>query len=126
MARVAVVTGGTRGIGRAIATALKEAGYRPAAVYGSDDAAARRFSEETGIPAFKFNVADFEACREGVKAIEAQVGPIEILVNNAGITRDGTLHKMDEDSWEAVIRTNLGSCYNMSRAVIDGMRARRF
>ncbi|MGH7037722.1 MAG: acetoacetyl-CoA reductase [Stellaceae bacterium] len=126
MARVAVVTGGTRGIGRAIATTLKGAGYRPAAVYGSDDAAARRLSEETGIPTFKFNVADFEACREGARAIEAQVGPIEILVNNAGITRDTTIHRMSFEQWNAVIQTNLASCFNLSRCVIEGMRERGF
>ena len=126
MARVAVVTGGTRGIGRAISTALKEAGYRPAAVYGSDDATARRFSEETGIPVFKFNVADFEACREGVEAIEAALGPVEVLVNNAGITRDTTIHRMSFEQWNAVIQTNLSSCFNLSRCVIEGMRERGF
>ena len=126
MARVAAVTGGTRGIGRAISVALKEAGYRPAAGYGSEDAAARRFNEETGIPVFKFNVADFEACREGVRAIEVALGPVEILVNNAGITRDTTIHRMSFDQWYAVIQTNLTSCFNMSRHVIEGMRERGF
>ena len=126
MARVAVVTGGTRGIGRAISVALKDAGYRVAANYAGDDKAAREFSEATGIPAFKFNVADFEACAEGVKAIEAQLGPVEILVNNAGITRDTTIHRMTFEQWNAVIQTNLASCFNMSRVVIEGMRDRNF
>jgi acetoacetyl-CoA reductase len=126
MARVAVVTGGTRGIGRAIAVALKDAGYRVAANYGSDDATANQFSRETGIPVFKFNVADFNACVEGVKAIEQQLGPIEVLVNNAGITRDATLHRMSWEQWNAVIQTNLSSCFNMSRLVIEGMRERGF
>src|SRR5437764_9474657 len=126
MARVALVTGGTRGIGRAISTALKNAGYRVAANYGHDDATARRFSEETGIPVYKFNVADFAACVEGVKAVEAQLGPVEVLVNNAGITRDATMHRMSFEQWNAVIQTNLASCFNMSRVVIEGMRARRF
>src|SRR5579864_2705199 len=115
MARVAVVTGGTRGIGRAIAAALKEAGYRVAANYGSDDKTAGAFSRETGIPVFKFNVADFDACAEGVKAIEQQLGPVEVLVNNAGITRDATLHRMSFEQWNAVIQTNLSSCFNLSR-----------
>src|SRR5438874_2202385 len=126
MARVAVVTGGTRGIGQAIAVALKGAGYRVASGYGSDDDTARQFSEETGIPVYKFNVADFGACVEGVKAIEAQLGPIEVLVNNAGITRDATMHRMSFEQWNAVIQTNLASCYNMSRVVIEGMRDRSF
>jgi acetoacetyl-CoA reductase len=126
MARVAVVTGGTRGIGRAISVALKEAGHRPAAVYGGNDEAARHFDEETGIPIFKFNVADFEACREGVRAIEAALGPIEILVNNAGITRDTTMHRMSFEQWNAVIQTNLTSCFNMARNVIERMRERGF
>jgi acetoacetyl-CoA reductase len=126
MARVAVVTGGTRGIGRAISVALKDAGYRVAANYGGNDQAARQFNEETGIPVFKFDVADFDACAEGVKNIEAQLGPIEVLVNNAGITRDGTMHRMSWEQWNAVIQTNLSSCFNMSRAVIEGMRTRGF
>jgi acetoacetyl-CoA reductase len=126
MARVAVVTGGTRGIGRAIAVALRDAGYRVAATYAGDDAAAGRLTEETGIAAFKFNVADFAACAEGVKAIEAALGPVEILVNNAGITRDATIHRMSFEQWNAVIQTNLTSCFNMSRQVIEGMRERRF
>jgi acetoacetyl-CoA reductase len=126
MSRVAVVTGGTRGIGRAISIALKEAGHRVAANYGRDDATARQFETETGIPTFKFDVGDFAACAEGVKAIEAQLGPVEILVNNAGITRDATMHRMSFEQWNAVIQTNLTSCFNMSRAVIEGMRMRGF
>ena len=126
MARVAVVTGGTRGIGRAIAVALKGAGYEVAATYAGNDAAARDFNTETGIPVFKFDVSDFQACTEGVKAIEAALGPIEVLVNNAGITRDATMHRMGWEQWNAVIQTNLSSCFNMSRQVIDGMRARGF
>jgi len=126
MGRVAVVTGGTRGIGRAISVSLKGAGYGVAANYGSDDAAAQRFKEETGIPVFKFNVADFGACADGVKQIEAALGPVDVLVNNAGITRDTTMHRMSFEQWNAVIQTNLASCFNMCRAVIDGMRSRSF
>jgi acetoacetyl-CoA reductase len=126
MARTAVVTGGTRGIGRAISSALKKAGYAVAANYGGNDSAAHQFKEETGIPVFKFDVAEFEACTAGVKKIETELGPIEVLVNNAGITRDATMHRMNHDQWNAVIQTNLSSCFNMSRAVIDGMRARGF
>jgi acetoacetyl-CoA reductase len=126
MPRVAVVTGGTRGIGRAISVALKNAGYRVAANYGGNDQAARQFNEETGIPVFKFDVADFDACAEGVKSIGAQLGPVEVLVNNAGITRDGTMHRMSWEQWNAVIQTNLSSCFNMSRAVIEEMRTRGF
>jgi acetoacetyl-CoA reductase len=119
MARVAVVTGGTRGIGRAISMTLKNAGYNVAVNYRGDDRAARQFNEETGIPVFKFDVADFKACVEGVKQIEAQLGPIEVLVNNAGITRDATMHRMNYEQWNAVIQTNLSSCFNMSRVVIE-------
>jgi len=126
MARVAVVTGGTRGIGRAISVALKNAGYRVAATYGGNDAAAQRFHDETGIPVFKFDVSDFQACADGVKAIEAALGPVEVLVNNAGITRDATMHRMSPEQWNAVIQTNLSSCFNMCRQVIDGMRSRGF
>jgi acetoacetyl-CoA reductase len=126
MARVAVVTGGTRGIGRAIAAALKDAGYSVAATYGSDDRNAEGFAAETGISVFKFDVADFAACAAGVAAIEASLGPVEVLVNNAGITRDATMHRMNFEQWNAVIQTNLTSCFNMSQAVIEGMRDRRF
>jgi acetoacetyl-CoA reductase len=126
MSRVALVTGGTRGIGRAISVALKEAGYRAAANYGGNEEAARKFTEETGVPAFKFDVSDFKSCEAGVKRIAAEIGPIEILVNNAGITRDGVLHKMTPEQWGAVIATNLTSCFNMCRLVIEGMRERGF
>jgi len=126
MGRTAVVTGGTRGIGAAISVALRDAGYRVAANYGGNDAAAKAFSEETGIPVYKFDVGDFNDCVAGVARIEKDLGPVEVLVNNAGITRDGTLHKMTFEQWDAVIQTNLGSCFNMCRAVIEGMRERGF
>ena len=126
MARTALVTGGTRGIGEAISMALKDAGYTVAANYGGNDQAAQDFTARTGIPAYKFDVSDFDAVTAGIKAIEQDLGPVEVLVNNAGITRDGTLHKMTHDKWQAVIDTNLGSCFNCCRAVIDGMRDRGF
>ncbi len=126
MGGVAVVTGGTRGIGETIATALKDAGHKVAANYGGNDEAAKAFSERTGIPAYKFDVSDFDACQKGVRQIEHDLGSIAILVNNAGITRDGTLHKMDYEKWNQVIQTNLSSCFNMCRAVIEGMRERKF
>ena len=126
MARVALVTGGTRGIGEAISIALQEAGCKVAANYGGNDERAKEFSDRTGIKAYKFDVGDFEAVRDGVAQVEADLGPIDILVNNAGITRDGTMHRMSYDNWDDVIRTNLSSCFNCSRAVIEGMRARKF
>jgi len=126
MGRVAVVTGGTRGIGRAISLALKDAGCRVGAVYAGDDKAAQQFNDEAGIPVFKFNVGDFGACADGVKAVEGALGPIEILINNAGITRDTTMHRMSFEEWNAVIQTNLTSCFNMTRQVIEGMRSRGF
>lgn len=126
MGGVAVITGGTRGIGEAISTALKDAGHKVAANYGGNDEAAKAFSERTGIPAYKFDVSDFDACQKGVRQIEQDLGLITILVNNAGITRDGTLHKMDYEKWNQVIQTNLSSCFNMCRAVIEGMRERKF
>lgn len=126
MARIAIVTGGTRGIGAAISEALKDAGYRVAANYAGNEEAASKFSKKTGIGVYKFDVSDFEACQEAVKQIETDLGPVDVLVNNAGITRDGTLHKMDYEKWNAVVQTNLSSCFNMSRAVIEGMRARKF
>lgn len=126
MARTALVTGGTRGIGEAICIAFKDAGYQVAANYGGNDEAAKAFSEHSGIPTYKFDVADFDAVSEGIKRIEQDLGPIDILVNNAGITRDGTLHKMRPDQWQLVIDTNLGSCFNCARAVIEGMRERAF
>jgi acetoacetyl-CoA reductase len=126
MARVAVVTGGTRGIGEAISVALKDAGYKVAANYGGNDEAAHKFKAETGIPVFKWDVSSFEACAEGIKKVEAELGPVEVLINNAGITRDATLHRMKPEQWTAVINTNLGSLFNMCRNVIEGMRARKF
>ena len=127
MSRIAVVTGGTRGIGAAIAESLKSQGYTVAANYAGNDERARAFSESTGIPVFKFDVSDFEQCQAGVARIEHELGgPVEVLVNNAGITRDGTLHRMGHDAWQAVLDTNLGSCYNMCRCVIDSMRERGF
>jgi acetoacetyl-CoA reductase len=126
MARMAIVTGGTRGIGCAIAVALKEAGYRVAANYASDQAAAERFTAETGIPAYRFDVADFEQCAAAVKKITAEMAPIDVLVNNAGITRDAVLHRMTPEQWGSVIATNLTSCFNMCRVVIEGMRERGF
>ena len=126
MARVALVTGGSRGIGEAISIALKDAGYTVAANYGGNDEAANAFKEKTGIPVYKFDVGDFEACQAGVAAVEADLGPVEVLVNNAGITRDGMLHKMALENWQAVIRTNLDSAFNLTRCVIEGMRGRGF
>ena len=126
MARVAVVTGGTRGIGRAIAVALKDAGYSVAANYGSDDENAAEFATATGIPVFKFDVADFAACAEGVKAIEASLGPVEVLVNNAGITRDATMHRMSFESGTRSSRPTSPRASTCRRAVIEGMRDRRF
>jgi acetoacetyl-CoA reductase len=124
--RVAIVTGGTRGIGEAICVGLKDAGYKVAANYGGNDDAAKEFTARTGIAAFKFDVSKYESCVAGVKQVVDALGPVDVLVNNAGITRDGTMHKMSFEQWDAVIQTNLGSCFNMSRAVIEGMRARKF
>src|SRR5690606_22999601 len=126
MARVAIVTGGTRGIGAAISVALKNKGYRVAANYAGNDAAARQFQAEHGIPVYKFDVSDFAACEKGVQQIVRDLGPVDILVNNAGITRDAMLHRMTREQWDAVIRTNLDSVFNMTRLVIEGMRARNF
>ena len=126
MGRVALVTGGTRGIGRAISERLKEAGYTVAANFGGNEEAAKKFTEETGIASYKCDVSDFDACQAMLKQIEADLGSVEILVNNAGITRDGTLHRMSEENWDAVIATNLSSCFNLCRGVIDGMRANSF
>ncbi len=126
MSRVALVTGGTRGIGEAISISLKEAGYKVAANYGSNDERAQAFVEATGIPVYKFDVADYAACEAGMQQIEKDLGPIEVLVNNAGITRDGTLHRMSPAQWQAVIQTNLSSCYNTCRLTIEGMRERKF
>ncbi len=126
MARVAVVTGGTRGIGAAIAKALKAAGYSVAAVYAGNDDAASKFKGETGIPVYKWDVSSYEACAEGMKKIESELGPVDVLVNNAGITRDSMFHKMDVGQWRAVLDTNLNSLFNMCRPVIEGMRERKF
>jgi acetoacetyl-CoA reductase len=126
MARVALVTGGTRGIGAAICKALKSAGYKVAASYAGNDAAAEKFKAETGIPVYKWDVASYEACADGIKKVEADLGPVDVLVNNAGITRDTAFHKMTLEQWNAVINTNLGSLFNMTRQVIEGMRARKF
>src|SRR6188768_3022923 len=126
MARVAVVTGGTRGIGAAISRALKAAGYKVAANYAGNDEAAEKFKAETGIAVFKWDVSSYDSCTEGLKKVEAELGPVEVLVNNAGITRDATLHRMKPEQWTAVINTNLNSLFNMCRPVIEGMRARKF
>jgi len=126
MPRVALVTGGTRGIGAAISKALKEAGHTVVANYGGNDEAANKFKGETGIPVTKFDVSDAAACEAGIKAIEGEHGPVDILVNNAGITRDGTFHRMTYDQWSQVIRTNLDSMFTCTRPVIDGMRNRGF
>ena len=126
MARVAVVTGGSRGIGAAISKALKTAGYKVAANYAGNDEAAAKFKEETGIPVYKWDVSNYDACIAGLKQVEADLGPVEILVNNAGITRDGFFHRMTLDKWNAVINTNLNSLFNMTRPVIEGMRERNF
>jgi acetoacetyl-CoA reductase len=126
MARVAIVTGGTRGIGEAISIALRDAGVTVAANYAGNDERAREFSERTGIRAFKWDVSDFDACQEGVRQVEAELGPVDVLVNNAGITRDTTIRKMSHQQWQEVIDTNLGGCFNMAKAVFDGMTARKY
>jgi acetoacetyl-CoA reductase len=126
MARVALVTGGTRGIGAAISIALKAQGRTVIANYAGNDDAANAFNSETGIRVHKFDVSKFELCEEAIKQIVSDVGPIEIVVNNAGITRDGTLGRMTRDMWQAVIDTNLGSCYNLCKLTFDGMRERKF
>jgi acetoacetyl-CoA reductase len=126
MARVALVTGGTRGIGAAISKALKAAGYKVAATYGGNDEAAQKFKAETGISVYKWDVSSYDACGAGIKQVEAELGPIEILVNNAGITRDAMFHRMKPEQWTEVIATNLGSLFNMSHQVFGGMRDRKF
>lgn len=126
MGRVALVTGGTRGIGAAISVVLRDKGYSVAANYGGNDARANGFKEETGIPVYKWDVSDMAACEAGIAQVVSDLGPVDVLVNNAGITRDGTMHKMDTDMWQAVIATNLGSCFNTSRCVIVSMRERGF
>ena len=126
MTRVAVVTGGSRGIGAAISKALKAAGYTVAANYAGNDEAAAKFREETGIPVYKWDVSSYDACAAGLAEVEKDLGPIDVVVNNAGITRDGFFHKMSPDQWNAVINTNLNSLFNMCRPVIEGMRNRNF
>jgi acetoacetyl-CoA reductase len=126
MARVALVTGGTRGIGAAIAKGLKASGYKVGANYAGNDDAANKFKAETSIPVFKWDVSSYDSCADGIKKVEAEIGPVDILVNNAGITRDGMFHKMTPDQWGAVINTNLNSLFNMCRPVIEGMRERSF
>src|SRR6476619_646048 len=125
MGRVALVTGGTRGIGAAISRALKKAGYNVAANYGGNDEAAQAFKKDTKIPVFKWDVGDYVACEQGIVNVENEVGPVEVLVNNAGISRDAMLQKMSHEQWEQVIRTNLDSLFNMTRPVINGMSERK-
>src|SRR5262249_11651832 len=126
MARVALVTGGTRGIGAAITKALKAGGYKAAANYGGNDDAAQKVKAESRIPGFKSELSSYQGCAEGIKKVEAELGPIEVLVNNAGITRDAMFHRMKPEQWTAVINTNLGSLFNMCRPLIEGMRDRKF
>src|ERR1041385_5787462 len=125
MARVAVGTGGTRGIGAAISKALKGAGYKVAATYAGNDEAAQKFKADTGIAVYKWDVSSYDACAAGLKQVEADLGPIEVLVNNAGITRDTMFHRMRPEQWSAVINTNLNSLFNMCRPAIEGMRERK-
>ncbi|HET6609130.1 MAG TPA: acetoacetyl-CoA reductase [Rhodopila sp.] len=126
MARVALVTGGTRGIGEAISLALKDQGRSVVASYVGNDAAAEAFKAKTGIPVIKFNVGSFEECEAAVTKITTDYGPIEVLVNNAGITRDATLLRMRRDMWDAVLDTNLGACFNLCKLTFEGMRERKF
>jgi acetoacetyl-CoA reductase len=126
MGRVALVTGGSRGIGKAISLALKEAGHSVAATYGGNDEAAQKFTSETGIKTYKWSVADYDACVNGIKQVESDLGPVEILVNNAGITRDAMFHKMTPQQWKEVIDTNLTGVFNMTHPVWAGMRDRKF
>ena len=126
MARVALVTGGTRGIGAAISVGLKDAGYKVAASYAGNDEAANAFKAETGILVYKWDVGSFDACQAGVAQVESDLGPVDVLVNNAGITRDTMFHRMEPGQWQDVIRTNLDSLFNMTRPVIEGMRDRKF
>ena len=126
MARVALVTGGSRGIGASISVALKEAGYKVAANYAGNDEAASKFRDATGIPVFKWSVADYEACTAGIAKVEAELGPVEVLVNNAGITRDAMFHRMTPEQWREVIDTNLSGVFNMTHPLWSGMRDRKF
>jgi len=126
MSRVAIVTGGTRGIGRAICEHLRDSGFEVVANYGGNDEAARNFTAETGIKTYKWDVGDHEACLEGCAKVAEEVGPVDAVVNNAGITRDGTLHKMSYEDWHEVMRINLGGCFNMAKACFPGMRERKW
>ena len=126
MARVAIVTGGTRGIGEAISIALRDQGVTVAANYAGNDEKAREFTERTGIKAYKWDVGDYDACQAGVAQVESELGPVDVLVNNAGITRDGTMKRMNRQAWDEVIDANLGGCFNMAKAVWDGMNTRKF
>jgi len=126
MARVAIVTGGTRGIGEAISVALKDKGMTVAANYAGNDERARAFTDRTGILAYKWDVSDFDACMAGVAQVESDLGAVAVLVNNAGITRDATMKRMDHSKWQDVIDTNLGGCFNMAKAVFEGMTARGY
>ena len=126
MARVAIVTGGTRGIGEAISIALKNMGMKVAANYAGNEERAREFSKRTGIASYKWNVGDYEACQEGVRRIETELGPVDVLVNNAGITRDATMKRMDHAKWQEVMDVNLGGCFNMAKAVFEGMTGRGY
>ncbi|MEO6360409.1 MAG: acetoacetyl-CoA reductase [Sphingomicrobium sp.] len=126
MARVAIVTGGTRGIGEAISIALNDMGMTVAATYAGNDERARAFSERTGIRAYKWDVADYDACQDGIRQVEADLGPVDVLVNNAGITRDSTMKRMDHQKWQEVMDTNLGGCFNMAKAVFEGMQNRGY
>jgi acetoacetyl-CoA reductase len=126
MARVAIVTGGTRGIGEAISVALKDKGLTVAANYMGNDERAKAFTDRTGIKSYKWDVSDFESCQAGVRQVEQDLGPVDVLVNNAGITRDATMKRMDHAKWQDVIDTNLGGCFNMAKAVFDGMSSRGY
>jgi acetoacetyl-CoA reductase len=126
MARVAIVTGGTRGIGEAISVALRDMGMKVAANYAGNEERAREFTDRTGIAAYKWDVADYDACQEGVRQVEADLGPVDVLVNNAGITRDSTMRKMGRGQWDEVIDVNLGGVFNMAKAVFDGMSGRKY
>jgi acetoacetyl-CoA reductase len=126
MTKVALVTGGSRGIGAAISIALKKAGYSVAANYAGNDEAAEKFKAETGIPVYKWSVADYDACEAGIKQVEADLGPVAVLVNNAGITRDAMFHKMTVQQWREVIDTNLSGLFNMTHPLWSGMRDRKF
>ncbi|MGR3344784.1 MAG: acetoacetyl-CoA reductase [Paracoccaceae bacterium] len=126
MSRIALVTGGTRGIGAAICAALKESGYTVAANYAGNDEAAAKFTADTGIAAYKWSVADYDACVKGIAKVEADLGSIEVLVNNAGITRDAMFHRMTREQWQEVIDTNLSGVFNMTHPIWPGMRARKF